>query len=211
VVSFPPKPGAAPPPKIIIAGAVEKPGSYSVGSLLQLLMQVSPKGEADLTRVIHYARRTDTEGRDVYEPKIENFAGIDMGARFADIGLRDGDVIMIPTKPGSGQVLVFGEVRQQGYYQVADLISVLSFAQLTEDARKRIKILRGDTETIDVDLGRIMSGKDRNVRVPLVDGDIILVGKMMLSNFRDFFNTVNPVANTILNFKDLSDAVQNRK
>ncbi len=210
VVSFPPKP-AAPTPKIIIAGAVEKPGAYPNSSLLQLLMQVSPKPEADLGRVVHYSKRPDTAGKEFYVPKIENFSGIDNGVPFADIGLKDGDLIIILTKPPAGQVVVFGEVRQQGYYQAADLISVLSFAQMTGDASKRVKILRGDTETIEVDLGKIMTGKNRKAQIPLVDGDMVIVGKMALANLRDFFNTVNPMANTILNFKDLSDRLQNKK
>ena len=165
--------------KVTLLGAVKEPGVFPVDGrtrLLDLLLvaggiRTNATGTATLIRDNEPHRTLDVKSLLEAKSLEEN------------VVLKPGDIVKV-IGPGLIDILIFGEVRSPGWFQVDEnttLLKVVSLAGGASDraAKGKVRIYRSkagkEEEVIKVDLEDVIKGKSEDI--VLQDGDRIVVPK----------------------------------
>lgn len=117
----------------------------------------------------------------------------------------DGDMITVPEEPTfAKRVYVFGQVNGPGVFSLTDANDVLMAISLTGGytplaVTSDIKIVRGYVErqgkplVLSVNLDEILKRGDLSQNIPLQDGDLVYVPRMLIGDINEFIANVNPL------------------
>ncbi|MDO9558559.1 MAG: polysaccharide biosynthesis/export family protein [Syntrophales bacterium] len=124
-----------------------------------------------------------------------------------NVFLENGDVITVPEEPTFAQrVYVFGQVNSPGIFRLRDANDVLTAIAQTGGTtpvaiKSDIKIIRGYEEgqrrplVLSVNLDEILKRGDLAQNVPLHDGDLVYIPRMIIGDINEFINNINPLLN----------------
>jgi polysaccharide export outer membrane protein len=119
--------------------------------------------------------------------------------------LENGDVITVPEEATYAQrVYVFGQVMSPGIFRLRDANDILTAISITGGTtpvaiKEDIKIIReykerqGKPLILSVNLNEILYRGDLAQNVPLQDGDLIYVPRMVIGDINEFLNNINPL------------------
>lgn len=119
--------------------------------------------------------------------------------------LEAGDVITVPEEPTFAQrVYVFGQVNSPGIFRLRDANDVLTAIAQTGGTtsvaiKSDIKIIRGYVEgqrrplVLSVNLDEILKRGDLAQNVPLLDGDLVYIPRMVIGDINEFISNINPL------------------
>ena len=167
---------------VSILGAVGKPGNHLVpgrATLVEVLMEAGGVS-AESGREIVVRRRADNGLSD--ELRISVAELIEGGSPKLNIPIFAGDLINVPVARDVsihliGEVGIPGTIDFKPGQQVTLLTAIARAGGLTEDASRKIRILRnsasGAREEIEVDFRRILANRDPDVA--LSHGDLVVV------------------------------------
>jgi polysaccharide export outer membrane protein len=159
--------------KVYISGGAINPGVFSLAgnmTLFRLLCQLPSLENADLIRA--YLMRGD-------KILLRNFYPLFMQGKMSDdLPLKANDIIHIPSN-AMNKVYVLGAVQQPQAvpyrFGLRVLDVILATGGFNEYAKKsNVTIIRGDKKQ-EVDIDRLLSGKDIKQNVPVVPGDYVVV------------------------------------
>ncbi len=117
----------------------------------------------------------------------------------------DGDMITVPEEPTfAKRVYVFGQVNGPGVFSLTDANDVLMALALTGGTtpiavKTDIKIVRGYVErqgkplVLSVNLDEILKRGDMSQNIPLQDGDLVYVPRMVIGDINEFIANINPL------------------
>lgn len=119
--------------------------------------------------------------------------------------LDNGDMITVPDEPTfARRVYVFGQVNSPGVFSltdVNDLLMAISYSggYTSLAYQKDIKIVREYTErqgkplVLSVNLDDILKRGDMSQNIPLQDGDLVYVPRMLIGDINEFIANINPL------------------
>ncbi len=124
-----------------------------------------------------------------------------------NVVLEAGDVLTVPEEPTFAQrIYVFGQVISPGIFRLRDANDVLTAIAQTGGTtpvaiKSDIKIIRGYEEgqrrplVLSVNLDEILKRGDLAQNVPLQDGDLVYIPRMVIGDINEFINNINPLLN----------------
>jgi protein involved in polysaccharide export with SLBB domain len=135
--------------------------------------------------------------------------------------LEAGDVVTVPEEPTFAQrVYVFGEIWSPGVLRLRDANDILTAIAQTGGTtsvaiKSDIKIIRGYEGTdeqgqrkplvLSVNLDEILKRGDLAQNVPLLDGDLVYVPRMVIGDINEFIRNINPlltfISGTAIDYK----------
>ena len=119
--------------------------------------------------------------------------------------LESGDVITVPEEATYAErVYVFGQVMSPGIFRLRDANDILTAISITGGTtpvaiKEDIKIIReykerqGKPLILSVNLAEILYRGDLAQNVPLKDGDLIYVPRMVIGDINEFINNISPL------------------
>jgi polysaccharide export outer membrane protein len=122
-----------------------------------------------------------------------------------NVVLEAGDVITVPEEPTFAQrVYVFGQVVSPGIFRLRDANDILTAIAQTGGTtpvaiKSDIKIIRGYEAgqkrplVLSVNLDEILKRGDLAQNVPLQDGDLVYIPRMVIGDINEFINNINPL------------------
>jgi protein involved in polysaccharide export with SLBB domain len=122
-----------------------------------------------------------------------------------NVVLEAGDVLTVPEEPTFAQrVYVFGQVMSPGIFRLRDANDILTAIAQTGGTtpvaiNSDIKIIRGYEEgkrkplVLSVNLDEILKRGDLAQNVPLQDGDLVYIPRMVIGDINEFINNINPL------------------
>ena len=137
--------------------------------------------------------------------RINLFDILEKGDQSINVIIDAGDVVNIPALPSFGErVFVMGEVNFQGIYPLEDardLLSAISLAgSITPLAKEEnTLIVRGypanehDPLVMMSDVNALLRRADLKQNVPLEDGDLIYVPRMLIGDVTDWISNTLPL------------------
>jgi protein involved in polysaccharide export with SLBB domain len=117
----------------------------------------------------------------------------------------DGDIITVPEEPTfAKKIYVFGQVNGPGVFSLTDANDLLMAMALTGGTtpvavKKDIKIVRefverrGNPLVLSVNLDDILMRGDMAQNIPLQDGDLVYVPRMIIGDINEFIANINPL------------------
>ena len=124
-----------------------------------------------------------------------------------NVVLEAGDVLTVPEEPTFAQrVYVFGQVNSPGIFRLRDANDILTAIAQTGGTtpvaiKSDIKIIRGYEAgqrrplVLSVNLDEILKRGDLAQNVPLQDGDLVYIPRMVIGDINEFINNINPLLN----------------
>ncbi|HAJ27878.1 MAG TPA: hypothetical protein DCG53_11670 [Syntrophus sp. (in: bacteria)] len=119
--------------------------------------------------------------------------------------LDNGDIITVPDEPTfARRVYVFGQVYSPGVFSLTDVNDLLTALSYTGGytplaVQKDIKIVRefnerkGKPLVLSVNLDDILKRGDMSQNIPLQDGDLVYVPRMLIGDINEFIANINPL------------------
>jgi protein involved in polysaccharide export with SLBB domain len=138
-----------------------------------------------------------------------------------NVVLEAGDVVTVPEEPTFVQrVYVFGEILSPGVLRLRDANDILTAIAQTGGTtpvaiKSDIKIIRGYEGTdeqgqrkplvLSVNLDEILKRGDLAQNVPLLDGDLVYIPRMVIGDINEFIRNINPlltfISGTAIDYK----------
>jgi protein involved in polysaccharide export with SLBB domain len=127
------------------------------------------------------------------------------GDMSSNVIIDDGDMITVPEEPTfARRVYVFGQVNSPAVLSLTDASDVLMAISLTGGytplaVQTDIKIVReyyerkGNPLVLSVNLNDILKRGDMSQNIPLQDGDLVYVPRMLIGDINEFIATINPL------------------
>ncbi len=137
--------------------------------------------------------------------RINLFDILEKGDQSINVIIDAGDVVNIPALPSFGErVFVMGEVNFQGIYPLEDAMDLLSAISLAGSITPLAKeentlIVRGypanehDPLVMMSDVNALLRRADLKQNVPLEDGDLIYVPRMLIGDVTDWISNTLPL------------------
>jgi len=133
---------------------------------------------------------------------------IERGDQSQNVIIDAGDIVDIPESPIGERVYVLGAVQSQGVYQLRnakDLLSAISLAgSFTKDAKEeQTLIVRGYDApgakplVMMADLDALLKKADVAQNIPLQDGDLVYVPRMLIADINDWISQAEPMLRLI--------------
>jgi polysaccharide export outer membrane protein len=134
-----------------------------------------------------------------------------------NVVLDDGDVVDIPELPAFGErVFVMGEVNSQGIYSLKDardLLGAISLAgNVTTFAKEENTLIvrgygtyEGGPLVMMSDVKALFRKADLAQNIPLEDGDLVYVPRMLIGDINDWVTNYTPLLDFLLRPQDLVD------
>ena len=133
---------------------------------------------------------------------------IERGDQSQNVIIDAGDIIDIPESPIGERVYVLGAVQYQGVYQLRnakDLLSAISLAgSFTKEAKEeQTLIIRGYDApgakplVMMADLDALLKKADVAQNIPLQDGDLVYVPRMLIADINDWISQAGPMLQLI--------------
>ncbi|MFC1532578.1 polysaccharide biosynthesis/export family protein [Thermodesulfobacteriota bacterium] len=132
--------------------------------------------------------------------------------------IEDGDVVDIPELPTFGErIFVMGEVNTQGIYSLKDARDILGAISLAGNTTPLAKeentlIVRGYTPQGDgtlvmmSDVKALLRNADLRQNIPLKDGDLVYVPRMLIGDINDWISNTMPLLDFLFYPKRFQDA-----
>jgi polysaccharide export outer membrane protein len=201
--------------KVMVTGAVNKPGSYDIigpRTLLEMLGRAEGLKEnaGNIVQIVRHqsysevnkaknqageqSRQTYPPGSDITEINLNQL--LTKGVAGLNVPIRNGDVIYVPF---ASNAYVLGAVLKPGNVPVKDSLTVTQAVAmagglnplLATDKISIIRIKNGHRTTIPVDLSQIETGEINDV--PLKENDIVFVQESGFKKFLYTFRNLNPI------------------
>jgi len=165
--------------QIFVLGEVARPGAFQIKqeekmSLKKALAKAGGPSEYTVLDKVSVLRGKETKSLSLHKLLVENDPS-------QDIILQAGDTVFVPVLT-QNKVVVVGEVRQPGVYELGDRLTVLEAITgaggYTKDAiLKNIQVLRAEPEpqTIVVDLEKVVRKGEIDKNILLKAGDVLFV------------------------------------
>ncbi len=165
--------------KVVVGGAVETPGIYSVYANTRVSEVIAEAGgfldEASRRNIILTRPDGSTVTVDVF--RVET-----LGDRSRDPFVFGGDVVFVPTREDDiNTVGIYGAVRSEGEYEYAPQDSLLDLIRLAHGLTLDVDLLQGElirfnsdnltTRTIPIDLKLLLAGGHPDENLPLMPDD----------------------------------------
>ena len=139
---------------------------------------------------------------------INLYTIIERGDQSQNVIIDSGDIIDIPESPIGERVYVLGAVQFQGVYQLRnakDLLSAISLAgSFTSEAKEeQTLIVRGYDApgakplVMMADLDALLKKADVAQNIPLQDGDLVYVPRMLIADINDWVSHAEPMLRMI--------------
>ncbi len=133
---------------------------------------------------------------------------IERGDQSQNVIIDDGDIVDIPESPLGERVYVLGAVANQGVYQLRnarDLLTALSLAgNFTSEAKEeQTLIVRGYDApgakplVMMADLDALLNKADVSQNIPLQDGDLVYVPRMLIGDINRWIENARPMLDLV--------------
>lgn len=140
---------------------------------------------------------------------VNLFDIIEKGDQSLDFVIDDGDVVNVPELPAYGErVYVLGEVASQGVYSLKDAQDLLAAISLAGSFTRLAKeentlIVRGyergkEPLVLMADMKALLRQADISQNIPLKDGDLVYVPRMVIGDVNDWITNTMPLLNLLL-------------
>ncbi|MFC1868349.1 polysaccharide biosynthesis/export family protein [Thermodesulfobacteriota bacterium] len=147
---------------------------------------------------------------------------LEKGDNSKNVIIDHGDVVDVPELPALGErIFVMGEVRAQGVYALKDVRDLLGAIALAGNVTPLAKeentlIVRGYTEQNDgplvmmSDVKALLRKADLNQNIPLKDGDLVYVPRMLIGDINDWITNTKPLLDFLFYPKQFQDSYSTR-
>jgi polysaccharide export outer membrane protein len=197
--------------KVMLMGAINSlvrqptgPGVYVLNKQTRVMEMLTvaggPRPTANLKKVTVTRANGTTQQVNLYKAIFQS----DLSQ---DIPIYPGDSIFVPeTSEGISKVYVLGEVKNPGFYDLQEGMSVvdaiIKAGSFTKDAvQNSTQVVRGDLskpEVIPVDFKRFFNDGDLSANLALHDKDIVYVPRTKMASVSHFLNQLRPGLDLIL-------------
>ena len=133
---------------------------------------------------------------------------IERGDQTQNVIIDDGDLVDIPESPLGRRIYVLGAVANQGVYRLQDardLLTALSLAgNFTKEAKEeQTLIIRGYDApgakplVMMADLDALLNKADVSQNIPLQDGDLVYVPRMLIGDINRWIDNATPMLDLV--------------